>query len=786
VGKSSRVLVFLLILVPSLIASILLTALWGDRRFINQPLHAMGAVFGAMSALVMAIILRVEQREPRKEKLSLLSLGFLNMGILQAFHAGAPVGGGFILLHSLSYFVGAFCCALVWLPKYDSFAVKRGWLLWMTAAGSTAVGMSAIFFRAYFPAMTRNGDFTPLAFSLNIIAGFLFIAAMAYFLLDSFQFNSQDSFLFACLFVLFGLAEATFPFSALWNYTWWFWHLQQLVAYVLVLYYLIHHFGDAKASLRAANAMLEQRVAQRTAELSMEMNERRVAEQALRNVTSNLGEGIYVYQENGAITFMNPTAERLLGWSAEELNEKGAHNLIHGHRADGTPLPAEECGMLRVIKSGKLYHSRDEVMMRRDGTVFPVSVVSTPIMENGKVTGSVTAFCDITDERKLEAELLKLQKLESVGVLAGGIAHDYNNLLQAIMGNISLARIYLDQHSPGKALALLQEAEAASESAKDLSFRLLTFSRGADPIRKVSAVSDLIEKSTRLSLSGSNLLCDAVLPVDLRPVYVDEGQMTQVFNNILVNAREAMPQGGAIAIRAENVAIGAGDPLPIQAGDYVKISIRDSGPGIPEELQSRIFDPYFTTKEMGSIKGTGLGLAICMSIINKHHGHIGIESRKGAGTTIYLYLPAASSDDGVSQNAHAGIPENSLLFMDDDEKIRSVFGRMASQLGYAVEYASNGNEAIVLYSEASKAGRTFYGVILDLTVQGGMGGVEAVKKLLELDPGVKAIISSGYAHDPVIDQYPEYGFVAAITKPFNMDQLKTLLDKLARIPSQVS
>ncbi len=256
--------------------------------------------------------------------------------------------------------------------------------------------------------------------------------------------------------------------------------------------------------------------------------------------------------------------------------------------------------------------------------------------------------------------------------------------------------------------------------------------------------------------------------------------MTQVFNNILINAKDAIREGGTISIGAKNVSISEGDPVPLKKGDYLRVSIQDKGVGIPEKILSKIFDPYFTTKEMGSQKGTGLGLSVSLSIVKKHGGHIDVEFGKGKGTTFHIYIPAAKMavHDRCPWMAQLKVRRKRLLFMDDDEWIGNLVGDMMEYLGYEINYAKNGEEAIELFREAKESGEIFDAVILDLTVHGGMGGEKAIKVLIEIDPGVKAVISSGYADDPIIKDFRKYGFADAIAKPYTMEQLKELLNKL--------
>ena len=412
--------------------------------------------------------------------------------------------------------------------------------------------------------------------------------------------------------------------------------------------------------------------------------------------------------------------------------------------------------------NGRWYECRDKAIRWIDGRLVRLEIAT-----------------DITGRKKMEDELLTVQKLESVGILAGGIAHDFNNLLQVIMGNISLAKSYLKPHD--NIFEMLNNAEEASEAAKELSFRLLVFSKGGDPVKKIASVGSVLRKAVGLSMSGSNVACDLVLPDDLYPVEIDEGQVIQVFNNILINAREAMPRGGTVTVSAKNIFISESEPLPLEAGDYVRVSLQDRGTGIPEENLSKIFDPYFSTKDMGSQKGTGLGLSISLAIVKKHGGHISVESQEGEGTTVHIFIPASKKASFAGETEKVkrdDLPKKRLLFMDDDERISGLITTMVELLGYEVECARDGEQAIALYRQAKASGETFSAVILDLTVKGSMGGDKVLKRLLEIDPGVRAIISSGYVDDPIMKDFRKYGFVDAIAKPYKIEQLKELLAKL--------
>ncbi len=386
-----------------------------------------------------------------------------------------------------------------------------------------------------------------------------------------------------------------------------------------------------------------------------------------------------------------------------------------------------------------------------------------------------------TISEESDAKINKHRTLDSIAALSGGIAHDYNNLLTAIIGNITLARRYLNKDD--KAFRLLDHALQASEAAKKLTQKLITFSKGGSPNKEVSAVDRLVKSAVEFTLSGSNIKSSYKFAPDLWRIDVDQSQIGQAIHNIVMNAREAMPQSGHLDITAANTA--ATDEIAsLASGNYVKVSITDQGSGIAAEEFDKIFDPYYSTKEMGNQHGMGLGLSICHSIIKKHGGKVSVESQIGVGTTFHIYLPATDAEptvkpaNTVPDRTGQIFGEGKILVMDDDRGIRELAGEILQHLGYRVEFAGDGAEAIASYQAALKSADPFDAVILDLTVRGGMGGKEAIQKLMAIDPGVKGIVSSGYSEDPGITDYEQHGFKGVAAKPYTLEELGEKLNRV--------
>ena len=381
---------------------------------------------------------------------------------------------------------------------------------------------------------------------------------------------------------------------------------------------------------------------------------------------------------------------------------------------------------------------------------------------------------DITDKHQMEAELLQVRKLEAIGVLAGGIAHDFNNILSAILGNVELATYRVNKDE--KVVSLLSDAQKATKRAAKLTQQLLTFSRGGHPVKEATSLIGLISETADFVLHGSQVSCDYTFQDDLWMVDVDSGQISQVIQNIILNATHAMPEGGRINICCDNVKDNASESFLItHDGNFVRITIRDTGVGIPLEVIDKIFDPYFTTKQ----EGNGLGLAICYSIIKKHDGHITVQSNPSKGTLFTLYLPANHSSNftvAEQQKLRPAVKAATVMVMDDEEMIREIAQKQLAVLGHDAVLVADGEEAINTYQELQANGTPVDLVIMDLTIPGGMGGREASQKLLQVDPETKIIVASGYSNDPLLANFREYGLSAAIAKPFDLGRLKKAIE----------
>lgn len=509
-----------------------------------------------------------------------------------------------------------------------------------------------------------------------------------------------------------------------------------------------------------------------------DITERKQAEELLREseakysmLVQRANDVVYIVQDE-TIRFINQSFADLCGYTAEEIEGRSIYDVIAPESRDETR--AKYCKCL----TGELIPSTFETRtVCKDGVVKDVEVSVAAIQYQGR-PAIMGIMRDITERKRTEQALLRMDKLESVGLLAGGIAHDFNNFLTGILGNISLAK--LDPGLDKRTFEILTGAENATLRATDLAKQLLTLARGGAPIKKIVHISKLLYDTASFALRGSNVSCRFSLADDLWPVEIDEGQLGQAISNLIVNAQQAMPQGGTVDVTADNLILIDDEHPPLKGGRYIRITIEDHGTGMSENLLGKVFDPYFSTKD----KGRGLGLTIVHSIIEKHNGHIEVESRLGVGTTFRIYLPAVEEalKGQAAKPAGRGKKDKAdkvrVLIMEDNESVRNVAGGILKYFGYGVSFADNAKEAIKEYKHARESGEPFDAVILDLTIPGGIGGKEVMKQLHEIDPEVTGIVSSGYSDDPVMAHFRDYGFKGSISKPYDVEEMKKILDEV--------
>jgi len=565
---------------------------------------------------------------------------------------------------------------------------------------------------------------------------------------------------------------------------------------------LIGHLSDERDKAKELNRVLseevnacqvmERELVQHRDHLEQLIEDRtyslRISEARFQFLAENITDVIWVMTlDGGRFSYMSSSVERMLGYTREEAMGLSLQDLLAPRALETARIVIDE--EIAIEHQGTANPSRFRTLELehrcKDGSSFLAEIQASFIRnEQGVAIGFVGVTRDVTERKKIEeaqrrmdSQLLRSQKMEAIGTLAGGIAHDFNNLLTGVLGNISLAKDFLVKKS--EEYQFLGVAESESIRAKDLSSQLLTFAKGGAPIKHVTSLEGLVKNTVEFSLSGSAVAREFVYHEPLRFVEVDAGQLSQVVQILVTNAVESVSHGGRLIVRGENLVLdefSPSPPIPAPFGCYIKMSFSDNGSGIPPDDLAKVFDPYFTTKS----DHHGLGLTSAYTIIHKHQGYLSIESEVGVGTEVSFYLPACPEETAVVSSITFGGKNGSgkVLVMDDEESIRVLASEMLRMCGYHFEMAKNGEEAVSLYQQAQERNSPFSAVILDLTVPGGLGGKETLVQLLQLDPNVKAVVSSGYSNDPIMAQYQAFGFHAVMTKPYSLMELRDVMYRL--------
>jgi PAS domain S-box-containing protein len=517
-----------------------------------------------------------------------------------------------------------------------------------------------------------------------------------------------------------------------------------------------------------------------------DITERKLAEQLLEaekeklSVTlRSIGDGVITTDVDGRIQLLNRVAEQLTGWrqaDAVGLQLEEVFKIIHEDTRSKHMNPVE-----KVITTGEIIELENHTLLiARDGTERVIADSGAPIRNNAsEIIGVVLVFRDQTEARKLQDRMQRSEKLESLGVLAGGLAHDFNNLLGGLFGYIELAS---EVSSEERVKTYLSSAMDVFDRAKGITLQLLTFAKGGDPIRRSIQIDKLVMKNASFILAGTDIAISYHVEDDLWVSHVDENQIGQVVDNLIINARQAMPEGGTIFVKMENVEVAERNPSHLKSGKYVAVSFEDTGGGIPMNFIGKIFDPFFTTKASGN----GLGLATCYSIIQRHDGVIDVSSVHGKGSIFTMFLPKAEADSSKETKAdeisHRG--SGLILVLDDEQHMRDIVRRIAEDVGYSVLTAGDGDKALRIVKESVDAGTVISAALLDLTIPGGLGGLEILDGIKKVFPECITFATSGYSNNPVMADPVKFGFHDSLHKPYRKQDLLSLFSKHLKGPAE--
>lgn len=533
---------------------------------------------------------------------------------------------------------------------------------------------------------------------------------------------------------------------------------------------------DESGAITHIDGLLEDIGERKRAEKAFAASERR-----FRMLFEHAGVGMVITDPDGIVTRVNRAFADFAGRGEADLAGRPFETFVHPDDAER----ARRWLSLGGVRSSDVSSTRSWRFRHPAGDTRWGMVTRTWLRsDDGGLSTTVLMVQDVTLLERMEEEVQRTKRLESLGVLAGGIAHDFNNSLAVVFGSLDLAQM-ADQDEEARS-ALLAQAAQGAERARTLTAKLMTFAKGGHPIRRLTSIEQLLRESVGSCPKNGEITVTYEIEPGLPPVEVDRTQMGQVFASLVRNATQAMTDRGRVVIRASVVSLDEESPVPLPTGRYVRVDVIDDGVGIPTENLKSIFDPFFSKGD----KGAGLGLSIAHSVVTRHGGHISVESAVGVGSTVSVYLAeATSAAETVADEAArlaATVRRGRVLVMDDESGVQRVARAMLSACGLEADVVRDGAAAISAFAEAAEAGRPYAAVILDLTVPGGLGGAEIIDRLHQIDPAVRAIVSSGYSTSPVLTDYRGHGFAGVLPKPYSLTSLRATLREVLGIDTDAS
>jgi len=521
-------------------------------------------------------------------------------------------------------------------------------------------------------------------------------------------------------------------------------------------------YEELEAQYEEIEQMNEEMAASQNEIMAMNISLQKEKERLYKTITV-LAPGIIEVDSSFGIELINESARKILLIGSSDVRLKDIRSILVVKDSDGN---AVNLAGSDIISGSKFFDLYNPLIFSAGDDKRSLTLRVSPLAIDGNIYGYVFVIEDVTEIKRMKEHLINSSKLESLGIFAGGIAHDINNFFTGMLGAVALSKknLYSD---PSIALKYLEDAEYSALRARNLAEQLLTFSKGGEPVKKLISLPDLIKRSSEFALSGSKIKTNFEIDDNVKIVNADESQISQVLNNILINSAQLMSEGN-IYVRCKNISLKADNDYGVVPGDYVEISIEDEGPGIPEKFLGKIFDPFFSTKPSGS----GLGLSVVYSVIKRHNGSI-LALNTARGAMFKFVLPASESyfESNVLACKSGQCYSGRVIIMDDDEMIRMVAEEIIKSFGFETYTASEGREAVEIFRKLHESGLKVDFVLLDLTIRGGMGGNEAFQLMRGIDPMLKGIVSSGYSHDTVMSNYRDYGFIAVLKKPYNIDEI---------------